>query len=142
MPYITIKEVEGGCTFVASQEDDRQHFDDKLTEVSAKDPSKFHQVADLGDCFIYKNDTHYIVNDCGLQTLYRDEPDPKKTAPETKAPPIGLVPEWLHKEQRLKDIDAAIERYREAFATPNPEWLTEKCELEKWLEERKTKKNG
>jgi hypothetical protein len=48
-------------------------------------------------------------------------------------PPIGIIAQWRIKEMRIDDIDAAIERYREAnYAIPK-EWLVERYELLAWL---------
>lgn len=47
-------------------------------------------------------------------------------------PPIGLMPEWLSKEIRLKEILAAIKRYTDAgFAVPK-EWSDEERSIVSW----------
>ncbi len=44
-------------------------------------------------------------------------------------PPAGLVPKYLWKEQRLKDIKAAIKRYLDGNFPFPPEWVEEYNEL-------------
>lgn len=61
--------IEKKCTFIASQEDDRQHYVEKLNLASFTG-GEFFQIEDYGDCIITENNLYYIVNDCGIQTLY------------------------------------------------------------------------
>jgi hypothetical protein len=57
-------------------------------------------------------------------------------------PPIGLMPEWRHKELRLKEIKEAIERYLRENQQPIPlSWIAEQYEIEGWLENRKEEKD-
>lgn len=51
------------------------------------------------------------------------------TEGDIKKPPIGLIPKWLWKEQRAKDISAAILRYLEAGIPITSEWMEEWNEL-------------
>ena len=44
-------------------------------------------------------------------------------------PPLGLKPRWLADEHRLADVDAALERYKEAGMIPPSEWLDERRDL-------------
>ena len=47
----------------------------------------------------------------------------------TEKPPLGLKPRWQVDEERLADLDAAIDRYRE-FGKPVPnEWNKEMQEI-------------
>ena len=46
-----------------------------------------------------------------------------------RKPPLGLIPRWLVDENRLLDIDAALQRYRDADMDPPGEWLDERREL-------------
>ena len=47
--------------------------------------------------------------------------------------PLGIIPEWLHKEHRRDDIEAAIKRAQEAnVIIPDP-WVKELAELNQWL---------
>jgi hypothetical protein len=49
----------------------------------------------------------------------------KGEATERKAPPIGVMPRWLHEERRRKELSEAVTRFRQS-QTPVPvEWLTE-----------------
>jgi hypothetical protein len=56
------------------------------------------------------------------------------------APPIGLIPEWAWREQRVSDINAAIERYKAAAMEVPGQWIAEKLLHEKWLRDRNSKK--
>lgn len=40
-------------------------------------------------------------------------------------PLVGIQPEWLWREIRVKELIQTIERYVEAKTTPLPEWFTE-----------------
>ncbi len=40
-------------------------------------------------------------------------------------PPIGLMPKKIWIEQRIVDIEAAIERYKNAFVEIPQEWIDE-----------------
>lgn len=42
-----------------------------------------------------------------------------------KKPPIGLRPEYVWHEERVREILAAISRSVNAHVRPNPEWVTE-----------------
>lgn len=52
-------------------------------------------------------------------------------------PPLGLSPEWLHKEKRLTEIREAIGRYVEAKYPVPLSWVTEEYLLVIWLTENK-----
>lgn len=45
------------------------------------------------------------------------------------APPIGLIPKFIHDENRLKDVIDAIERYCNAKLQIPYEWVEEYNEL-------------
>lgn len=64
---LKIREIQDTCTFVASQEDDSMNFDKEYKKIK----SKWTMTHDYGDCFVFENETHYLINDCGLQTLYK-----------------------------------------------------------------------
>ena len=56
-------------------------------------------------------------------------------------PPLGVMPEWLHKEKRLEEINAAIERYyKEEKEIPN-EWLNERLQLYDYMREHGNKQS-
>lgn len=55
-------------------------------------------------------------------------------------PPLGIIPEWLWKEDRYHELSGAINRYREAMKQIPQEWINEKYELEKFLLERLQKR--
>lgn len=50
-----------------------------------------------------------------------------------KKPPKGLMPEWLWKEFRFKDVTEAIQRYLEAGRVIPDEWLNEYKKLKNEL---------
>ena len=50
--------------------------------------------------------------------------------PITPPPPVGLRPRWLADEHRLNEVDAALERYRQAGIEPPEEWLDERRDIE------------
>lgn len=39
--------------------------------------------------------------------------------------PIGIIPEYLFNEQRLRELGSAIIRYAEVSFKIDPEWVTE-----------------
>jgi hypothetical protein len=44
-------------------------------------------------------------------------------------PPLGLMPRWLADEKRLADVDAALQRYKDANLELPGEWLWERQDL-------------
>jgi hypothetical protein len=56
--------------------------------------------------------------------------------PETK-PPIGIMPEWLWREKRLKELREAIKRYCDAKIPVGLDWIIEELLLREWLENHK-----
>jgi hypothetical protein len=48
-------------------------------------------------------------------------------------PPLGLIPRFIVTEQRLDEIDAAMQRYRDAHMEIPAEWSEEREELLVWL---------
>ena len=78
-----------------------------------------------------------ISSDC-LRRIGEIEKGARKE--ETK-PPIGIIPEWLWKEQRELELDGAIKRYRDAFKPIPEEWIDEKYDLQTWLLENKQTKD-
>ena len=50
-------------------------------------------------------------------------------SPESKRPPLGLSPRWLHKKTRRYEILDALGRYYEADMKVPAEWLDELREL-------------
>lgn len=55
-------------------------------------------------------------------------------------PPIGLLPEWRHKELRLQEINEAIGRYLEVNKPIPVNWIAEQygliCWVDNWKEEK------
>lgn len=47
--------------------------------------------------------------------------------------PPGLIPKYLWMEGRLRDINIAIQRYKDAKTPVNPEWYEEHYEITEWL---------
>lgn len=68
----------------------------------------------------------------------------KAPIPEEKPsvkPPIGIMPEWLWKEKRLQDLQAAIKRYLLESQEPIPlNWIAEEYSLREWIENRNEEK--
>jgi hypothetical protein len=54
-----------------------------------------------------------------------------------KKPPLGIKPRWLHEEQRINAITAAIKRYLEEDVPIPQKWIEEYNELA----ERKNARN-
>lgn len=53
---------------------------------------------------------------------------------QDKRPPLGLMPQWRHKELRLKEINEAMGRYLTKSLEPiPPEWIIEQNDLCEWL---------
>lgn len=46
-----------------------------------------------------------------------------------KAPPLGVMPRWLHDENRASDLASAILRCMQAGWEINPEWVQEYNEI-------------
>lgn len=59
-------------------------------------------------------------------------------------PPLGVVPIWLHREQRLTDLLGAIDRYREAGYKDEDEyvkeWIAEAQTIHSFLQAREEKR--
>lgn len=55
---------------------------------------------------------------------------------EIKKPPLGLMPEWRHKELRLQEIREAVQRYIDANEPVPINWVAEEYALRGWLENR------
>lgn len=58
---------------------------------------------------------------------------PKEEQSPVEKPPLGIMPEWLWIEQRIKDIDDAIKRYIDAGKFVSIKWITERYELQRKL---------
>lgn len=54
----------------------------------------------------------------------------------TPKPPLGIIPEQIHNENRLNDINNAIDRYVQADKAVPAAWLVEKKELETKLKQK------
>ena len=53
---------------------------------------------------------------------------------QLEKPPIGLRPRFIVSELRLKEIEAAIERYAAVNKDIPIEWVDEKIEILDWLD--------
>lgn len=78
---------------------------------------------------------------------YRTFKDYKNSLPENKSlpkdtvkPPLGIIPEWLWKEQRNEELLAAIGRYSKAKLFIPLDWITEQFTLSQWLKNREEEK--
>jgi hypothetical protein len=56
-------------------------------------------------------------------------------APKCQSP-LGIIPEWLWKEQRYHELNKAIERYMEAKLSVPYEWLIEHFSLKNEMQSR------
>lgn len=75
------------------------------------------------------NDMHIVYNGHHYDISTFEK---KAHIPEEKTP-IGIIPEWLWKEQRIKELKAAIDRYMEHNDKMVPiEWFAELYALESW----------
>jgi hypothetical protein len=91
-----------------------------------------------------KAGTKYIWNGFEYESEYKNDAWKREIVetrtdwftPKIKNPPIGIVPEWLHKEQRLKELREAMSRYGSAEMEIPEEWENESILLEAWLTER------
>lgn len=57
-------------------------------------------------------------------------------SPSLSRPPLGIMPEWRHKELRLEEIREALTRFNDHHNGKKEapkEWLDEKHQIEKWL---------
>lgn len=68
---------------------------------------------------------------------FRKGPIEERSKRTSDAPPLGLKPIWVHHEQRLAEINVAIERYKDFEKEIPEEWIAEKQTLESWLQNRK-----
>jgi len=71
--FDTVAEVRRLCKLVASEEDDRQHFYQRLNDIVATHGPIDQNKRDYGNVFIYSNEaeTHAIINFHGQQSLYQ-----------------------------------------------------------------------
>lgn len=77
----------------------------------------------------------------GVGLLKCQKVSPPKPQPLfVEKPPIGLMPEHLHKEQRLTEIKEALQRYAAVYKVPPIEWIAEQYSIELWLESKNKSK--
>lgn len=72
--------------------------------------------------------------ECGLIAVQKDPWQSED------CPPLGVIPEWLWKENRLAEIEAAIVRYENAGKTYPVGWEIELGRLKDWLANRMERK--
>lgn len=58
---------------------------------------------------------------------------PEVKEPLIEKPPIGVMPEWLWREQRMNELQKAIDRYDFAGMARNKEWVKEYSDHREWL---------
>lgn len=131
---------------------------EKCFSSCKKDGCSIHSVKRLSDDSIWQIDdidarwgkieSFVIVNDRYLNAVCNDgNPKPiyvqlmelKKAPPKKQdsiKPPIGIIPEWLWKERRLKEIREAIKRYVDAKLPVGLDWIVEEYTLREWIEYR------
>lgn len=54
----------------------------------------------------------------------------------SKKPPLGLMPEWRHKELRLQEIREAVQRYLDKGKAVPINWIAEEYDLQGWFKNR------
>jgi hypothetical protein len=59
-----------------------------------------------------------------------------------KKPPVGIIPEWRHKELRLEEINEGIGRFLEANEPIPVNWIAEQYGLTCWLKNREEEKEA
>ncbi len=92
------------------------------------------EIMDQWYTFSGKTDRHhYTKSECDAH--------PDWFFPQTEAPPLGVMPEFIHKEHRLKDLNEAKDRYYAAGMEIPEEWQDECILLEAWIEARNNPKN-
>lgn len=105
----SIEEVREICDFIASTEDDKDHFENKKDEVPAG-PWVF-VLAGQGpddDTTMRKNGDYFILNECGVLSLYKLKANPPKAAKKPvkeKKKDSGLEPCLCGQ----KDINGCLE---------------------------------
>lgn len=53
-----------------------------------------------------------------------------------RRPPLGVTPMWTHNEQRLEELNKAIDRYDRANLPVPKEWIAEKQSLDAYCQGR------
>lgn len=53
--------------------------------------------------------------------------------------PVGIAPQWMHDEQRYRDLVDAIRRYLEGGYPINPLWIKEYNELHEKIDKSNSK---
>jgi hypothetical protein len=81
-----------------------------------------------GGCYAFKS-----VSDQHNYDKGEIEAHPDWFQAEVKKPPLGVMPEFLHKEYRLKELREAVKRYIEAGIEYPEEWSDEIILTEAWL---------
>jgi hypothetical protein len=74
-----------------------------------------------------------VCHSAGDSRLSEIQKAPKKEEPEAIKPPLGIIPEWLWKEQRMNELEKAIFRYDFAGKPRQKEWVDEYSEIREWL---------
>lgn len=62
---------------------------------------------------------------------------PERKEPEYTPPPIGIIPEWLWREQRMGELRGAINRYDEDNLPRDVKWAEELSKHAEWFRKRK-----
>lgn len=126
-------------------------YKDRMIGIEQSDIISVNRLSDneiftIGDYCIhgYIQKLHIVGNTVGAIFEHGGAWYPVKLADlkkegKLKMHPIGLIPEWLYKEQRLQEIKEAIVRYYQEGVGIPVEWVIEKNELSFWLSQRKIK---
>lgn len=76
--------------------------------------------------------TYFFAVD-NLEEVVKNHPRPKRTErPKRVKPPVGVVPKHIHRANRIRALDEAIQRYEEVGLNCgiSLDWRVEKLELE------------
>lgn len=82
---------------------------------------------------------YQFLND--ILVLKKLPPKPQPLFENIVKPPLGLMPEYLHKEQRLSEIKAAVQRYLDVNMAIPIGWIAEQYCIENWLKNKSKQSN-
>lgn len=89
---------------------------------------------EIGDPKIRHNLMKVLSVEYGYWILNELRKPTKEEEQKTTKPPLGIIPEWLWKEQRQKELFTVITRYLDLGKMPQLEWIKEFGAISEWLE--------
>ena len=93
-----------------------------------------------GLCLICFDDEIHGTKICEIISDAKKLPPQSKPEQPSERPPLGLTPMWLWREQRLDDLNEAIDRYNEFKKEIPSHWVAEKQSLESFLQDEQESK--